>query len=104
MLSSRSLRENKSGLPLVQTHSRESYADFIQNSNFTLYSGCWSNVQIVISHQEPDGRTWNIGVEMIYSSCFNNNTICYYWNTHWQIEHGHPVLVAIGLYPAGVGC
>jgi hypothetical protein len=84
--------------------SQEPYADFIVNDNYTLFKGCWTVVKIPISQQEHDGRTWNVGVELTYTSCFDKCTISYYWDFHFQLDQDHPVIVAVGLYPTGTNC
>lgn len=84
----------------AQLQTTEPYSDFVNNQNYTLSSGCWNIVRIPVT--KKDGSTWNVGVELTYTSCADATIIFYYWNFHIQIKHGHPVITRIGLYPTEV--
>ena len=81
-----------------------SYADFLENRNYTLSQGCWSVDQIVVSKLEADGVTWNIGAELTSTSCFDNCTITYYWDAYFDRAQQPPVIIKMALYPTGTTC
>lgn len=83
-------------------HSREPFADFLKNDNYTLTKdGSWTVDKIAVSRQ--DGAAWNVGVELIFYAASSSRWISYYWNIHFQIIDGRAMIVAIGLYPTGTG-
>ena len=80
----------------------ESYADFVQNTNYTLPKGCWREGQNHVS--QLDDHTWVVGLEMMQVSCVDGNVMVNYsWVFHVSLADGPPEIIAIGLYPTAAG-
>ena len=83
---------------------KETYSKFLKDSSYVLSTEGWMIYQIVVSQQEKGETSWNIGIELEVTQHGENKTIWYDWNMHMRMEHGHLVIVQLGLYPTEVSC
>ena len=80
-------------------HAQESFADFVKNPNYTLFSGCWKIENIMASPLNSQGGIANVQLTQV--SCGDDSPLAYYdWVIRLQLQQGHLVIVSIGLYPA----
>jgi len=83
----------------VEVRAGEPFSDFKINQNYTLFSGCWTVDNILVS--QLDNQNGIVNIELTNVSCDDNSPIVYYdWVIRLQLQQGHLVIVSIGLYPA----
>ena len=82
--------------------AQESFSDFKQNQNYTLFQGCWRIDSLFPS--QSGSQEGIVSVELTNVSCDNNSSIASFeWILHLRLEDREPVITSIGLYPAEPG-
>ena len=82
--------------------AQESFSDFKQNQNYTLFQGCWQINNI--SPSQTDSQSDVVSIQLTNVSCDTDSPIVYYdWILHFLLEQGQLMITSIGLYPAGAG-
>ena len=82
--------------------AQESFSNFTQNQNYTLFQGCWQIGNISPSHS--DSQSGVVNIELTNVSCDDNSPIAYFdWVLRLHLEQGQWVIVSIGLYPTASG-